>query len=123
MDLALNSPLVERLFVQGCHHKSLSCILTSQNLFKQGACARTIAVNTAYLCLWRNMRDEMQIKLLGTRMGCGPFFYESYRDATAKNFSYLFCDFVPYADEETRFRTNIFPGEDTIIYVPKDNSR
>ena len=122
MDVALSSPLVERLFVQDAHHKDLSIVMTTQNLHRKGSCARTVALNSTYMALWRNLRDEMQIKMLGSRMGRGLSFYESFKDATSKSFGYLFCDFSPYTDDETRFRTNIFPGEATIIYVPKDGT-
>ena len=120
MDQALNSPMVETIFTAGCHHKSLSIWVCCQNLNKQAKCARTVALNSTYLAIWRNLRDEMQIKMLGSRMGCGPMFREIYKDATCgKCYAYIFCDFSPHSDDETRFRTNIFPGEDTIIYVPK----
>ena len=119
MERALDSPLVENIFVQGCHHKGLSAVFISQNLYKQGSKARTISLNSTYLCLFRNLRDQMQIKTLSVQLGRGAMFVEAYNDATKEPYGYLFCDFSPHTDDETRFRSNIFPGEDTVVYVPK----
>ena len=123
MEDALQSPMVEKIFVQGCHHNGLSIALVSQNQYKQGSHARTISLNSTYLCLFRNLCDQMQIKTLGTQLGQREFFLECYNDAVSNNnnnnYRYLLCDFSPHTDDDTRFRTNIFPGEDTVIYVPK----
>ena len=42
---------MERLFVQGAHHSNLSVFLVSHNYFRQGKCARTVALNTHYTVL------------------------------------------------------------------------
>ena len=121
METALQSPLVEKIFVQGCHHKRQSVVFISQNLYKQGTHARTIALNATYLCLFRNFRDQMQIRTLAAQLGQKNFFLESYQDAvTSGKYGYFFCDFSPHTENDTRFRTKIFPGEDTVIYVPKN---
>ena len=111
MEAALQSPMVEKIFVQNCHHKRQSIVFISQNLYKQGSHARTISLNSTYLCLFRNFRDQMQIKTLGTQLGMREFFLECYYDAvTNGRYQYLFCDLSPNTDNDTRFRTNIFPG-------------
>jgi hypothetical protein len=42
---------MEKLVVLGSHHRHLSVCFLSQNLYKNGRCARTIPLNTAYLKL------------------------------------------------------------------------
>ena len=47
---------MELLFTQGTHHKCVSVILITQNLYPRGKHARTIALNTWYLVLMKNLR-------------------------------------------------------------------
>jgi hypothetical protein len=48
---------MELLFTQGCHHKSVSVILITQNLHQGGKHAKTIALNTWYMVLMKSIRD------------------------------------------------------------------
>lgn len=122
MQAVLKSDMAERLFVQSCHHKNLSVAFLSQNLYQKGPKAKTISLNCTYLCLFRNVRDKQQIKCLASQMypGKTDIFMEAYNDCTKAKYGYLFIDLGPHSEEEYRLRTKIFPGEDTIIYLPKD---
>ena len=55
---------MELLFTQGTHHKCVSVILITQNLYPRGKHARTIALNTWYLVLMKNLRDVSQVGIL-----------------------------------------------------------
>lgn len=110
---------MEKLFILGSHHKKISVFFLSQNLFQQGRCARTIALNTAYLVLFKNYRDTSQLITLGRQLvpGNHTALIEAYKDAVSlKCYGYLVLDFSPHADDRFRWRTNIFPGEDVVIY-------
>ena len=48
---------MELLFTQGTHHKCVSVILITQNLYPGGKHARTIALNMWYMVLMKNLRD------------------------------------------------------------------
>ena len=111
---------METLFTQGCHHRGLSCIFIMQNLHQQGKTARTIALNTTYLILFRNVRDASQITHLARQMypGQAHSLVEIYRDCTKEPYSYLVIDMSPQSEDKYRLRTNIFPGEDPVVYVP-----
>ena len=121
MNDVLNSELVERMFVQLCHHKGLSVVYITQNMYQPGQRARTINLNATYLCLYHNIRDKLQVSCLGKQMypRQTSMFMEAYEDSTKKKYGYLFIDLSPHSDNEYRLRTNIFPGEDTIVYYPK----
>ena len=56
---------VELPFTQGCHHRRVSVVFLTQNLFPLGAKSRTIALNTYYLVLMKNARDASQVTTLG----------------------------------------------------------
>jgi len=49
------------LFTKGSHHRNLSIILTTQNVFHQGKYARDISLNCKYLVFFKNPRDQSQI--------------------------------------------------------------
>ena len=109
------------LFTQGCHHKSISVIFITQNLYLKGKYARTISLNTQYLVLFRSLRDVSQITTLGKQMfpGQSKLLTQVYNDVMKKPFAYLLIDNSPHGHPKYRLRTNIFPNEDTLIYVTK----
>ena len=119
LDEVVRSREMERLFILGSHHKKLSVFFLTQNLYQQGNCSRTIALNTAYLILFKNYRDSSQIVTLGRQIAPGRHLalMEAYCDATSlSSHGYLCLDLSVNATERFRWRTNIFPGEDPIIY-------
>ena len=121
IDQMVKSPDMELLLTQGCHHKKFSVVYLTQNLYQSGKNARTIALNTWYLVLFKNLRDASQITHLAKQMypGQGSILKESYEDATKVPYGYLVIDSSPQANIKYRLRTHIFPGEDCIVYVPR----
>ena len=116
----VKDPNMERLFIQGAHHLNLSVFFVSHNCFRQGKCARTIALNTHYTVLFRNIRDGQQISLLGKQMypGNNKALVEAYEDATSSKYGYLVIDSTANGEDVYRLRTKIFPAEDPWVYVP-----
>lgn len=121
MDVAAGDKRVSALFTKGCHHRNVSVIYITQNLFHRGKESRTISLNTQYYCLFKNCRDKLQITCLGKQMYPRriQFFQEAYNDATKDKWGYLFVDLKPDTPEDFRLRTNIFPGETQFAYVSK----
>ena len=122
MDSVVKDVEMQRLFTQGAHHLKLSVLFLTHNCFQQGKCARTIALNTHYLILFRNMRDGQQIVSLGKQLfpGNGMALVESYKDATKQAYGYLVLDLTAHGDNTYRMRSRIFPGEDPWVYIPKN---
>lgn len=116
MNQVVKNEEMERLFTQGCHHRGMSVIFITQNLFAQGKCSRTISLNATYLILFRNLRDTNQIAYLGRQIGRGPGFLEAYEDSLKDDYGYLVVDMSPGTLKDLRLRTNVFPGESTIVY-------
>ena len=120
MSAVVESPSAEALFTEGSHHKNITVIFILQNFFKQGKHARTIALNSHYINIMRNPRDIQQIKILGRQIGQEKLIEEAYKDCMTKQYGYLLLDLSPHnTNEELRLKTNIFPGEDTVVYLPK----
>ena len=120
MQQVIKNDEMELLFTQGCHHRRLSVIFISQNLIPQGKNSRNIALNTWYLVLMKNLRDALQVAFLGRQIfpGKPKYITEAYEDSIRRQ-GYLLIDMSPTADERYRVRTNIFPGEFPIVYLPK----
>ena len=64
---------MELLFTQGCHHRRVSVILITQNLYPGGKHARTIALNTWYMVLMKNLRDISQVARHIQESNCHTF--------------------------------------------------
>jgi hypothetical protein len=115
----VQSPDMQKLFVQYSHHLKLTVFFITQNMYQQGKCSRTIALNTAYYVLFKNYRDTSQLITLGRQLvpGCHNALVAAYKDATSMNrYGYLVIDMSPHTEDRFRWRTRIFPGEDSVIY-------
>jgi hypothetical protein len=101
------------LFTKGLHHRNISVILITQNLFHQGRYCRGKSLNATYLVLLKNVRDKTKFAYLARQVyhedSCS--LTRAYRDASRLPHGYLILDFVQDTDDRLRFRTNIFPGE------------
>ena len=120
MQKVVQSPDMVLLFMQGCHHKNLSVIFITQNLFAQGKSSRNIALNTTYLVLLKNVRDASQAALLGRQLYPGKTdrFMCAYAAIMSESRGYLIIDLALDTPDEMRLRTRVFIGEDPIVYAP-----
>jgi len=112
---------VANLFTKGSHHRNISVLYLTQNLFHNNKYMRTISLNSHYIILFKSPRDANQFATLARQMypTRSKFAQEAYRDATDRPFGYIFIDLKPQQDERYRLRTNIFPGENQYVYVKK----
>lgn len=121
MDEVNNSKEMQKLFTQYSHHKNISVIFISQNLYFGGKYGKTINLNSHYLVLFKNP-NLSQIRILGQQLlpGKSKVLTEAYEDATSERYGYLLVDLHPVNDKDLMLRARIFPGEDTVVYQPKD---
>ena len=117
--VGMRSDFLDVLFTRGSHNWGVSVVLVTQNLFSKEL--RTARNNSHYLVLMRNPAGALQIKNLAIQLFPSqvPHFMESYKDATKEKFTYLVIDNHPNGDEMERLKTNIYPDEFTIFYIPK----
>ena len=108
MSEASNDKRICDLFTKGSHHRNLSVICLVQNLYYQGKESRTMSLNSQYLVLFNNPRDQQQITVLARQMypGQSEKFLSTYRMATSKPFGYLLIDLKPDTLKKTLKRTN-----------------
>jgi len=60
MDSAYSTK-VSLLFTKGSHHRNISLVLFTQNLFQQGPSSRDISLQSKYIAVFKNPRDKTQI--------------------------------------------------------------
>ena len=119
-----NDKRILNLFTKGSHHRNLSVIFLCQNVYFQGKIMRTLSLNTAYLVLFKNPRDKLQITTLGKQMYPGKTdqFLHKYEAAVQRPYGYLFVDLKPNTSEECRLRTNVLPSDSPHPPAPTQSS-
>ncbi|CAL8133557.1 unnamed protein product [Orchesella dallaii] len=120
MTSSAQSKEVQELFIKGVHHKNVSLVFITQNLFNQGRYARDMRLNAHYLIVFKSPMFLSSVGYLSRQFNPThpKFVLESYKDATKKPYSYLFINLHPNCDDELRIRTGILPNESEIVYVP-----
>ena len=115
-----NDPRITRLFSEGSSHRNLSIIFIVHNLFDKGKEMRTISLNSHYVIVFKNPRDNLQITTLSRQMypGKSQFLIEAFQDATKKPFGYLLIDLKAKTHDFLRIRTSI--TSTPIVYIHKD---
>ncbi len=118
MASAMEDKNAQNMFIMGSHHRNMTIIYVGQNIFYQGRCARTISLNLHYMVLFRNLRDKSQIRTFAQQAFPGQVsdFMSVYKDIHSRPFSYLVVDLHPHTNDDYRLRTNVFVGEEPIIY-------
>lgn len=122
MKECITSENVMNIFTVGSHHKNTSTFFLTQNVFSQGKFARDISLNSNYMIIFRNPRDQQQIQTLSRQMFPQNFNFliESFSDATNKPHGYLFIDLKQTTEERNRIQTGILPTQKRIIYTKKN---
>lgn len=122
MEYIINNTVAEAMFTKYCHHYHITTVFITQNIFAQGKCARTIALNTHILVLFANKRDASQIRTLA-RQQCptnAKACIEAYEEAVSRKYGYFVIDCSPAGEYLFRWRTDIFPDESpTKCYIIK----
>ena len=121
MKECIESENVMNIFTVGSHHKNTSTFFITQNLFSQGKYARDLSLNSNYMILFRNPRDQQQIQILSKQMfpQNSKFLIESFDDATKKPHGYLLIDLKQTTEERNRLQSGILPTQRRVIYKKK----
>ena len=112
----INQDILE-MFTVLSHHMNCCIILLSQFLFSKNPIHRMISLNSTYITVFKNPRDNQQIASLARQIRPNDFRYimESYIEATKKPYSYLFFDNHQQTDDRIRVRSRILPSEAPMI--------
>jgi hypothetical protein len=109
------------LFTRLSHHTNTSVIYITQNMFFQNKCFRTISLNATSFCIFKNPRDQRQIRYIaGQICPWNPrYICEAFKDATQKPFSYLFIDLWPDVPDSLRLRSSLLDAQGQTVYLEK----
>ena len=114
---------VSELFTKGSHHRNITMVYIVQNLFDKGKAHRTISLNSHYIVLFKNPRDQGQVRALAQQVFPNQvkFFMEAFRSATKNDHGYLLLDLHPLTPDPLRVRSQIFKNEQLEIFSPEDD--
>jgi hypothetical protein len=121
--LLINDPNIELLLTQGSHHRNISVIIITQNVFSHGKHSRSQSLNTQYFIIFRNLRDGNQVRCLSRQLFASSpnKLTHAYEDVMKNGkYGYLVVDMHPSSNDNYRLRSNVLPGEDCIIYTDRN---
>jgi hypothetical protein len=107
-------------FTKLSHHRSVSVVFITQNLYHRNEFVRTMNLNTHYIVLFKNPRDAKQVNTIVGQMypGKSKLVVEAFKNATKNPYGYLLIDLKPETDKRYRIRTKYFPTTtDTVSKV------
>lgn len=109
---------VSDLFTRGSHHKNISIILITQNIFHQGKYARNISLNAKYMVIFKNPRDKSQFLPLARQVHteAPSELLRVYKECTIAPHGYIFLDLTQQVNDTLRFRTELFNKDFFITY-------
>ena len=119
MNECINSNTIMNLFTVGSHHKNTSVFFLSQNIFSKGKFARDITLNSSYMIIFRNPRDQRQVQILARQIypNNSRFLIDSFEDATKLPYGYLLLDLKQSTETKNRIQTGILPTQQRIIFT------
>ena len=97
---------VSNMFTVGSHHRNMSIVCLLQNVFYQGKENRTMSLNSHYLVLFKNPRDQLQVSCLARQMypHNSAHFMEKFQKATAQPYGCLVVDLKQDTTEKERLK-------------------
>lgn len=109
---------ISDLFTKGSHHKNISIILITQNIFHQSKYARNISLNAKYMVIFKNPRDKSQFLPLARQVHteAPSELLQVYKECTIAPHGYIFLDLTQEVDDTLRFRTELFNKDFFITY-------
>ena len=105
-----NDKNVTTLFTKQSHHRNISVILITQDLYYKGSERKTLFRNAQYLVLFANPLDMSGTYAVASRMMPKrvPLFLKIFEVATSRPYGYLFIDGKQSSPSSARFRSDIF---------------
>ena len=97
-------------FTIGSHHRNISIVYLTQNVFPQGRVCRDIALSRQYLVLFNNTIDRQQVATVARRIypSTSVTFMRKFEDGTARPYGYLVLDLKSSTSKQDRLQTDIF---------------
>jgi len=117
----MKSKHLQEVFTKLSHHKSITIVTLTQNLYPSGRFSKDIRLNLHYYILMKSFSMQSQVKCLGNQLfpNHPRFLIDAYKKATFSPFSYLVVVLHPQWDDDYRVLSKIFPSEDVSVFIPE----
>ena len=113
------STKVSELFTEVSHHRNISLVLLTQNVFHQGPSSRNISLNSKYIVVFKNPRDKTDFHFARQVYPENiSSFHKTYLHDCKDPHTYLVLDLTQSINDLLRFKTKIFPDEITGDFPP-----
>ena len=101
------------LFTKDSHHRNITVLYLTQDLFPPGKFSKTINRNAHYLIAFKNPRDQTGIRNVLTQAYPAEWRekLELFKRVTARPFGYLMLDLHPASDDRFRFWSHLTKRE------------
>ena len=120
MEKIVKSIEMQEHFTKYCHHRNMTAIIVSPNVFQKGPNTRTISLNTHIHVLFANKRDEVKVSVLVHQLFHSKMkknkFLSMYNEHMKQHFAYLGIDCAPQYPSKIKVCTDIFPGQLTYTF-------
>lgn len=118
MNETASAKRVAEVFTRGSHHRNISVILITQNIFFRGPFTRDISLNAKYIAHFKSPRDSLQFSHLARQIYAenSADLVRVYNEICNKSHGYIFFDLTQTGHNLLRFRTDIFNKDYTTIY-------
>ena len=106
------------LFTKDSHHRNITVLYLTQDLFPPGKFSKTINRNAHYVVAFKNPRDQTCIRII--LLQAFPFF----KRITSRPFGYLMLDVHPASDDRYRLWSHLTPreGKAQVHTLPVDDT-
>ena len=110
------STKVTELFTKGSHHRNISLVPITQNLFHQAPSSRDISLNSKYIVVFMNPTDKSEIAHLARNVYPENIssFHKTYLEACKDPQLFIFGSNT--INDLLRFRTKKFPGQTCEVF-------
>ena len=107
---------IANMYTKGSHHRNISVVYLTQNLFPQGEVCRDIILNTQYMVLFNNPIVRQQVATLARRIypSTSAVFMKRFERATSYPYGHLVIDMKSDTAEKDRLHTEIFDTAKTM---------
>jgi len=106
------------LYTKKSHHQNIGVILLTQNIFDKSL--KVARNNSQYIVLMKAPSAALGIRTLGSQLFLGQikYFIDAYGQATERPYGYLLLDMHASSDPAFRLRSNVFPSEHQVVFLP-----
>ena len=116
---------VKKIIMNSARHYNATTFLLQQSLFPVGnKVAREVSLNSKFLHMFKNPRDNAQFGVLARQLRPGPkeavWLIKAYHDVTSEPFTCFLIDLMPQTPNHLQFRSHYLPYEFPMrVYVKK----